>query len=88
MKNYRSQHVAPGRANSENMDDHSGYIAYVLRNNKQSYIYQSFHLFMVEAYFRRVKYKMSQAEGVEQKHLTEVHGSGQEANRGQRQDNG
>ena len=24
MKNYRSQHVAPGRANSKNMDDHSG----------------------------------------------------------------
>ena len=52
MKIYRRQHVAPGRAKCENTDDHSGYITFVLQHNKQSYVCQSFHLYMVEAYFR------------------------------------
>ena len=53
MKNYRAQHVSPPRrAACENTDDHSGDIAFVQRENKQSYICQSFHLFSVDAYFR------------------------------------
>ena len=79
MKTYRGQHVAPGQAKCENTDDHSGYITYVLHHNKQSYICQSFHLFTVEAYFRRLKYKAEQAEWQgdkkEQEHFTEVYRS-------------
>ena len=77
MKNYRSQHVSPRQAACENTDDHSAYIGYILRNNKQSYICQSFHLFSVDAYFRRVKYKMGQATGKEKARLQEVYNSSQ-----------
>ena len=77
MKNYRSQHIAPGRAKCENTDDHSGYITFVLHHNKQSYVCQSFHLFTVEAYFRRLTYKAEQAERQgdtkEQAHYIEVY---------------
>ena len=47
------------------------------RNNKQSYICQSFHLFSVDAYFRRVKYKMDQATDSEKNRLKEVYSSAQ-----------
>ena len=77
MKIYRSQHVSSTRAVCENTDDHSAYVDYVLRNNKQSYICQSFHLFSVDAYFRRVKYKMEQATGMEKTRLQEVYNSSQ-----------
>ena len=79
MKNYQSQHVAPRRAKCENTDDHSGYITFVLHHNKQSYVCQSFHLFTVEAYFRRLRYKAEQAEWQgdkkEQEHFIEVYRS-------------
>ena len=77
MKNYRSQHVTPRQAACENTDDHSAYIGYVLHNNKQSYICQSFHLFTVDAYFWRVKHKMGQATGQEKNRLQEVYDSAQ-----------
>ena len=78
MKNYRAaRFVTAKQAACENMDDHSGYIDYVLQNNKQSCICQSFHLFIVDAYFRRVKYKMGQATGKEKDRLQEVYNSSQ-----------
>ena len=93
MKNYRSQHVAPGRAGCENTDDHSGYIPFVQRNNKQSYICQSFHLLTVDAYFWRLKYKMEQVTDEDRRHLTEVYNESQKTlskklDRDQRQDLG
>ena len=77
MKNYRSQHVTSGRAGCENTDDHSGYIPFVIHNNKQSYICQSFHLLMVDAYFRRLKHKMEQTTNEDRTHLTEVYNESQ-----------
>ena len=78
MKNYRAAgFVSARQAACENTDDHSAYIDYVLRNNKQSYICQSFHLFSVDAYFRRVKYKIGQATGKEKDWLQEVYNSAQ-----------
>ena len=77
MKTYRSQHVAPGRAGCENMDDHSGYIAFIQRNNRQSYICESFHLLTVDSYFRRIKHKMEQGTDAEKKHFTEVYNKSQ-----------
>ena len=77
MKNYRSQDVSPRQAACENTDDHSAYIEYVRRNNKQSYICQSFHLFSVDAFFQRVKYKIEQATGKEKDRLREVYNSAQ-----------
>ena len=77
MKNYRSQNVNPRQAACENFDDHSSYIQHVLDNNKQSFICQSFHLFSVDAFFRRVRYKISQATGSEKDRLQEVFNSAQ-----------
>ena len=78
MKNYRAAGFVTARqAAGENTDDHSAYIDYVLRNNKQLYICQSFHLFSVDAYFRRVKYKIGQATGKEKDRLQEVYNSAQ-----------
>ena len=78
MKNYRAAgHITARQAACENTDDHSAYIDYVLRNNKQSYICQSYHLFSVDAYFRRVKYKIQQATGAEKAWLQEVYNSAQ-----------
>ena len=77
MKTYRSQHVALGRASCENTDDHSGYIAFVQSNNRQSYICESFHLLTVDSYFRRVKHKMEQGTDTEKKHFTEVYNESQ-----------
>ena len=77
MKTYQSQHVAPGRAGCENTDDHSGYIAFVQRNNWQSYICESFHLLTVDGYFRHIKHKMEQGTDAEKKHFTEVYNESQ-----------
>ena len=78
MKNYRAAgHITARQAACENTDDHSAYIDYVLHNNKQSYICQSFHLFSMDAYFRRVKYKIGQATGTEKTRLQEVYNSAQ-----------
>ena len=78
MKNYQAAGFVTARqAASENTDDHSAYIDYVLKNNKQSYICQSFHLFSVDAYFRLVKYKIGQATGREKNRLQEVYNSAQ-----------
>ena len=78
MKNYRAaSHITARQATCENTDDHSAYIDYVLRNNKQSYICQSYHLFSVDAYFQRVKYKIQQATSAEKARLQEVYNSAQ-----------
>ena len=78
MKNYRSQgHVTARQAACENFDDHSAYIDYVRRNNKQSFICQSYHLFSVDAFFRRVRYKISITTGSEKGRLEEVYRSSQ-----------
>ena len=78
MKNYRAMgHVTAHQATCDNFDDHSGYIDYVLSHNKQSFICQSFHLFSVDAFFRHVRYKISQATGAEKTRLEEVYASTQ-----------
>ena len=78
MKDYRAKGLVTARqAACENFDDHSAYVQYVLDNNKQSFVCQSFHLFTVDAFFRRVRYKISQAEGEEKSRLQEVFSSSQ-----------
>ena len=78
MKNYRSRgSVSARQAACENFDDHSAYVEYVLTHNKQSFVCQSFHLFTVDAFFRRVRYKISLATGDEKVRLQEVYSSSQ-----------
>ena len=56
MKNYRALgHISAQQAGCDNYDDHSGYVDYVLANNKQSFVCQSFHLFTVDSFFRRLR---------------------------------
>ena len=78
MKNYRALgHITAQQAGCENYDDHSGYVDYVLANNKQSFVCQSFHLFSVDSFFRRLRSKIENAEGSEQERLQEVYNSSQ-----------
>ena len=78
MKDYRSKgHVTARQAACDNFDDHSAYVKYVLDHNKQSFVCQSFHLFTVDGFFRRVRYKISQATGDEKVRLQEVFSSSQ-----------
>ena len=78
LKDFRSKgYVTARQAGCENFDDHSAYVQYVLDNNKQSFVCQSLHLLTVDAFFRRVQYKISQTTGDEKTRLEEVFSSSQ-----------
>ena len=72
MKAYRSQNVHPDRAGCENNDDHSAYLDFVRKNNKQSYICENRHLLRLDEYFTRVQHKIETSTGGEKKDYQEA----------------
>ena len=78
LRTYRSKGLITARqAGCENFDDHSNYVKYVLENNKQSYVCRSSHLYTVDEFFQRLRYKISKSTGAEKKRWEEVCSSSQ-----------